>query len=187
MVLAWTMMFSGSIAPGGSTRPVAIKIEEAEKARPPMNNSAVPPPKAYSNASALDSFESLDLELNQTDTNRFVTEWNKMFQLQRQFDERKNIFLLGFCFALIAIGFSLFVMGIEGVADVGGSAKEIGALSLKVSSPGLFCILLAAILVALGINGGWNAPGSPTATETKADVVRAEGQAQEGVARAEAD
>jgi hypothetical protein len=113
-----------------------------------------------------------------------MADMQKVFQLERQYDERKTIFLLGFCFALIAIGFSLFVMGIEGIADMTGSARELGSVSLKVTSPGIFCILLASFLVALSINGGWSAP---SVTETKADVVRAEAQGKESIAKAEGD
>lgn len=72
-----------------------------------------------------------------------MSNMQKWFQVDRQYDERKTIFLLGFCFALIAIGFSLFVMGIEGMADMTGSARELGSVSLKVTSPvsSAFCLL----------------------------------------------
>lgn len=49
-------------------------------------------------------------------------------------------------FGLLAIGFALFVMGIESAFQLSGSAGEIGGVVLKASSPGLLCFILAAII-----------------------------------------
>ena len=60
-----------------------------------------------------------------------------------------NILGLAFSFALIAVGFSLFVMGIESAVQLKGEHKDFGGLALKTTSPGVVCFVLAAILISI--------------------------------------
>jgi len=60
-------------------------------------------------------------------------------------------------FGLIAVGFSLFVMGIEGAFEFKGDAGQVGRVILKATSPGLLCFLLAAAIMIYALTRG----GSP--------------------------
>ncbi|MFT5684072.1 MAG: hypothetical protein ACI8RZ_005013 [Myxococcota bacterium] len=50
-------------------------------------------------------------------------------------------------FALVSIGFSLFVMGAKGAFEVTASAAERGSLVLRATAPGLLCFVLGAVIV----------------------------------------
>lgn len=63
---------------------------------------------------------------------------------------KQETVVLGFCYSLIAIGFSLFVMGIQGAITVSGGTESFGTVAIKASSPGLACILFASAIVAIG-------------------------------------
>ena len=56
---------------------------------------------------------------------------------------------LAFSFGLLAVGFALFVMGIESAFSVKGEYQELGTLALKATSPGVLCFILAALLIAI--------------------------------------
>lgn len=56
---------------------------------------------------------------------------------------------LAFSFGLLATGFALFVMGIESAFGFRGEHRDVGTLSLKATSPGILCFVLAAVLIAI--------------------------------------
>jgi hypothetical protein len=156
MALAWVMLFLG---------PSAQSATRGAAARPAADVAA---------SSAADA------------SSVTMTRMFEVYQSMSQSEERQTTLLLGFCFALMSIGFSLFVMGIEGAADFKGDAKEFGSLAVKVSSPGILCIFFSALLIALGI-GGLSRPAPIQPAESKAEAVRAEFEGKEQVVRAEAD
>lgn len=54
-------------------------------------------------------------------------------------------------FAMMAIGFALFVMGAEGAFQLEGSAPTGGNLVLKSTTPGVLCFTLAAIVLVFSL------------------------------------
>ena len=73
--------------------------------------------------------------------------------LLRTIQNRQSLTVVSMCaaFALIAIGFALFVMGAEGAFSFSGEVKDRGTLVLQSASPGLLCFVLAAIIVGMTI------------------------------------
>lgn len=60
-----------------------------------------------------------------------------------------SIVAMAAAFAMMALGFALFVMGAEGAFQFSGTTPGTGTLVLKASAPGIFCFFLAtAILIA---------------------------------------
>ncbi|MFT3961020.1 hypothetical protein [Propionivibrio sp.] len=176
MVLAWILMFLG---PSPQSYGHAVQAMQSQ-ATPEA--STVPSRQTQGNATA-----GVARNDEMTDSSgAFVTRLFEIYQRMAQSEERQATLLLGFCFALISIGFSLFVMGIEGASAFRGSAAEFGSLAIKVSSPGLFCILLASLLIALNLVK-WTSGASAQPFESKADAIRAESDGKEQVLRAEAE
>ena len=112
MSLAWTMMFQ---------RPcenISTRIEKpTEEAKRPAVAARRPP---------------------LSDDANMIME--RMFRTLEQNSARSHsvtILVLAFSFALLAIGFSLFVMGVEGALHFGVSADDLGSLAIKMASPGL--------------------------------------------------
>ena len=64
-------------------------------------------------------------------------------------------------FGLVAVGFALFVMGIEGAFEFQSNAGEVGRVILKATSPGLLCFLLAAAIMFYALNRA----GAPVAIQ----------------------
>jgi len=179
MALAWSMMFLGPTPQRGdhaANPPRAQTSLEPAKAQSAPARPEPPGAATTRTQNPWDSSESPTLGL---------AKLMEMYQGMAQSQERQMTLLLGFCFALISIGFSLFVMGIEGAARFKGDAKEFGSLTVKVSSPGLFCIFLASMLVALSFAGS-SGGNANEAAESKADVVRAESDGKEQLLRTEA-
>ena len=176
MVLAWTLMFLGPSPQSYSHAAKAMQSQAAAEA------STVPGHPTRGNAAAgiARNDETADW------SGSFPARLFEMYQGMAQSEERQATLLLGFCFALISIGFSLFVMGIEGASAFRGSAAEFGSLAIKVSSPGLFCILLASLLIALNLVK-WTGASDAQPFESKADAIRAESDGKEQVLRAEAE
>jgi hypothetical protein len=91
----------------------------------------------------------------------------------------QNILILcvAFAFAVLSIGFSLFVMGIEGALSVQGEVADFGRLVVRTASPGVLCIVLAlavilTLLVLTQVRFG------DTQEAAKAELIRAEAQAK---------
>ena len=55
-------------------------------------------------------------------------------------------------FGLIAVGFSLFVMGIQGAYEFRAGTGDDGTVILKATSPGHLCFLLAAVLILFALS-----------------------------------
>jgi hypothetical protein len=53
-------------------------------------------------------------------------------------------------FCLVAIGFALFVMGVEAAYAISGSSPT-GGLVIQATSPGLLCFILAAVVVCFAL------------------------------------
>ena len=60
------------------------------------------------------------------------------------------IVALAASFSLIAIGFALFVMGVEAAYTISGS-NPTGRLVIQASSPGLVCFILATLTICFAI------------------------------------
>lgn len=54
-------------------------------------------------------------------------------------------------FSLMAIGFALFVMGIESAYSIKASGPELGSLVIRSSAPGLVAFILAATILCFGL------------------------------------
>lgn len=171
MTLAWLMMFSQP----------HLKVEQAVDFLASQSKTDLSITESDTNETIRpDTSTRIPRPVDKTDSwNRFFSKLLEMAQEAKQSEERQTILLLGFCFALISIGFSLFVMGVEGVAGLKGDIKEFGTLAIKVSSPGLFCIFLASTLIGLGLIF--------KSTENDADLIRAEYEGKENILWAEAN
>lgn len=55
-------------------------------------------------------------------------------------------------FGLLALGFSLFVMGMRGAMHLAGGNEQLGQVMLRSTSPGLVCFLLGAALIAFALS-----------------------------------
>ncbi|NUQ75892.1 MAG: hypothetical protein HUU21_20305, partial [Polyangiaceae bacterium] len=64
-------------------------------------------------------------------------------------------------FALVAIGFALFIMGAEGAFNVKGNVGDRGNLVVKSTAPGLLCFVLAAVIVCSSLAGTAQVASSP--------------------------
>jgi len=62
-----------------------------------------------------------------------------------------TVVALSVAFALVAIGFALFVMGAEGAFRFEGEVKDQGNLMVKATAPGLLCFVLAVIIVCFAL------------------------------------
>jgi hypothetical protein len=58
---------------------------------------------------------------------------------------------MGASFCLIAIGFALFVMGVEAAYAISGDSPTTGRLVIQATSPGLLCFILAAVVVCFAL------------------------------------
>ncbi|MEM7011729.1 MAG: hypothetical protein AAF585_09615 [Verrucomicrobiota bacterium] len=54
-------------------------------------------------------------------------------------------------FSLVAIGFALFVMGIEGSFRFNAESQQLGKILLASGSPGLACFLFAGIILSVAV------------------------------------
>jgi hypothetical protein len=158
MVLAWVMMF---------TRPSDVADANAHQQLP----------VAESKSRQLDDGTAMTME------------WMRPLVRSEQRRELVNSNILtltvAFSFALMAIGFSLLVMGIDGALSINGEIKEVGRLVLKTASPGMLCILLSALTLILLL---WftQVTFGDTQEAAKADVIRAEADAKVRLIEAEA-
>lgn len=64
-----------------------------------------------------------------------------------------SVVAMSVAFALMAIGFALFVMGAEGAFLLQGDVPNRGNFVLKSTAPGLLCFLLSASLVWIALTG----------------------------------
>lgn len=101
-------------------------------------------------------------------------------------DTNVRTLTVSFAFALMAIGFSLFVMGIEGALSFRGEVPDIGRLVLTTASPGILCILLSAGMLALLLVLTQVTFGD-TQEAARAEVIRAEAEAKVRLMEAETD
>jgi hypothetical protein len=158
MALAWVMMF---------TRPTDVADA----------NSHLQQPVAEGKAAQADASSTLAIEMMRP---LVRTE-------QRRELVNSNILTLtvAFSFALMAIGFSLFVMGIEGALSFRGELAQLGSLVLKTASPGILCIVLSATTLMLLL---WftQVTFGDTQEAAKAQVIRAEADAKTRLIDAEA-
>lgn len=149
--------------------------------------AARPPPSQSSETVASDELDTDTLA-------RMVVE---ILAAKRDADMQERsvtIVALSCAFALLAIGFSLFVMGAEGAVMVGRESADFGRLMIMTTSPGLICILAAAFLIGVTVMGNAEAPlDADTASrvalreaETDATVREAEAKAQVVEAQANA-
>jgi hypothetical protein len=181
MVLAWILMFLG---PSPQSYSHAVRAMQSQASPDAAAAVSVPAPGRQARADAASGLPRNDETANSSGA--FASKLFEIYQGVAQSQERQTTLLLGFCFALISIGFSLFVMGIEGASAANANARDFGSLAIKVSSPGLFCILLASILIALNLVD-WTGASGAHPVESKADAIRAEWDGKEQVLRAEAD
>ncbi|HRH88058.1 MAG TPA: hypothetical protein PLO41_14505 [Rubrivivax sp.] len=93
---------------------------------------------------------------------------------------------VAFSFALMAIGFSLFVMGIEGALSFHTELDQVGRLVLKTASPGILCIVLSTLTLIVLLWFTQTTFGD-TAEAAKAETIRAEAEARVRLLQAEAD
>lgn len=61
------------------------------------------------------------------------------------------IVAIGSGFALLAIGFALFLIGADGAFTINATAPE-SSLVLSSTAPGLLCFVLAALLIGFGVS-----------------------------------
>lgn len=54
-------------------------------------------------------------------------------------------------FALVAVGFALFVMGAEGAFKLQGAVGDHGNMVIKSTAPGLLCFVLAALVICFAL------------------------------------
>jgi hypothetical protein len=179
MALAWTMMFANSERTAATTEEAAARKTRAASQVMRLDSQPAAKPQAATTIPTKSTTDAADSSATMMAAILGATE------LTTQSQERRSTVLLGFCFALIAIGFSLFVMGVEGAIGVRGEAKDFGTLLVKTSSPGLFCILLSAILVGMNMLPALSDSRAAPA-ESKTDVVRAEGSAKSDAIREDA-
>lgn len=122
-------------------------------------------------------------------TTAMTMEWMRPLVRSEQRRELVNSNILtltvAFSFALMAIGFSLFVMGIDGALSFTTEVDKVGSLMLKTASPGVLCILLSALTLILLL---WftQVTFGDTQEAAKADVIRAEADARVRLIEAEA-
>jgi len=149
MVLAWTIMFTHPTVPSQSQAPGPAKQETA--------------------AGQADSSMQQVYQIFQP-----VFRQAELKQISEQ-----NVLRLGiaFSFALLSVGFSLFVMGIEGALSVSGEVPDLAKLVIRTASPGVLCIVLATavittLLVLTQVTFG------DTKEAAQAELVRAEAEAK---------
>lgn len=178
MAFAWIMMFSnaGTAAPAvGANR--AAASEAVQKAAPPALDKE--------RQRSWEGGTSRQRAQEQAKQKELYSHVFSFLQDTSASAERRTTLLLGFCFALISIGFSLFVMGIQGAIGMRGQAGDFGSLIVKTGSPGLFCILLASLLVALSLIADSGTAAGANPGPTKVDVLQAEADTKEQLILAE--
>jgi hypothetical protein len=88
--------------------------------------------------------------------------WEKLIFLDRIVENDLNhrnvankqtavIVAMASSFSLVAIGFALFVMGVEAAYTISGTSPTTGNLVIQATSPGLACFVLAAIVTCVAI------------------------------------
>ena len=65
-----------------------------------------------------------------------------------------SVVVMSAAFALLAIGFALFVMGAEGAFKITGKISDGQNLVLKSTAPGLLCFILSALFIYATISRG---------------------------------
>jgi hypothetical protein len=78
------------------------------------------------------------------------------------------IVALASSFSLMAIGFALFVMGIEAAYSIEGK-NPTGSLVISASSPGLVCFLLAALVICFSLSQKSNVKFDPIENRPTSD------------------
>lgn len=85
-----------------------------------------------------------------------------------------NVVALAVAFALMAVGFALFVMGAEGAFQLEGRHPSAGNVVAKATAPGLLCFVLSAgvVLVALRMHveiepGAFQRPAAEATTQAQ--------------------
>jgi len=167
MVFAWVMMFSSA---DGTPDRVAGRDALASTIDNPKAAASAPSKLQYQDKGGI---------------NEMMDKFVEYARNESASENRRTTMLLGFCFALISIGFALFVMGIEGAIGMRGEAGDFGTLLVKTSSPGIFCILLASILVAISLASRSAQAPATTPDSTKEDILRTEADTKERVIQAE--
>ena len=160
MGLAWSLMFQGPS--------VAIVDDAGRRRSDAASGSGV----------ARDSTRSATPEVSGTVVMEMRRESlkNATFDAARQHHEA--ILILAFSFALLAIGFSLFVMGVEGALDIAAQGEASLRVAGRMTSPGLACLLAAALLIGFKLFlADFDTPGRARARAIEA----------EGLAKQEAD
>jgi len=150
MALAWVMMF---------TRPTGI----------PSTNISAQISSVEKKATTSDS--SMEF------LTQMLTPLVRSYELKGVGEQNVLVLAIAFSFALLSVGFSLFVMGIEGALSLRGEVADMGKLVLRTASPGVLCILfstaiLATLLVLTQVKFG------DTQEAAKAELIRAEAQAK---------
>jgi hypothetical protein len=98
-------------------------------------------------------------------------------------EHHETVVILAFSFALLAIGFALFVMGVEGTIKIVGQRQDLGKIAVWMASPGLLCVVAAASIIGAKVFfANFDTPGRATARG-----IEAEARAKEVLIRAEAD
>lgn len=157
MILAWTIMF---------TRPVGPSLQDR-----------APPPAPTTTAEKSTTDQSLTY---------IFTPLFRATELQHVGEQNIRILAVAFSFALLSVGFSLFVMGIEGALSLKGEVNNLGKLVVQTASPGVICILfstvvLTVLLVLTQVQFG------DTQEAAKAQGIKAEAEAKARLIDAEAN
>ena len=176
MAFAWAMMFASA----DGTSDLAAGRDALKSALHGQDS-----PRTTNNPQAGASAPSKLQDQDKAGLNGLMNKLIEGIQIESASENRRTTILLGFCFALISIGFALFVMGIEGAIGMRGEAGDFGTLLVKTSSPGIFCILLASILVAISLASRSDQAPANTPNSTKEDILRTEADTKERVIQAE--
>jgi len=67
-------------------------------------------------------------------------------------DHAVAVVVLAFAFTMVALGFALFVMGVESAFEFQGGQSDFGSVAIRATAPGLICFVLATILLAFTIS-----------------------------------
>ncbi len=84
--------------------------------------------------------------------NHLVTAELQLLTVQNQ--HTISVVAMSAAFALLAIGFALFVMGAEGAFKIAGKLSDGQNLVLKSTAPGLLCFFLSALLIYATLTHG---------------------------------
>lgn len=76
----------------------------------------------------------------------------------RAVQNRQALAIVGMAaaFAMMAVGFALFVMGADGAFELAANSTAAGDVVLKSTAPGILCFLLATVMLVFSIRGEVN-------------------------------